>query len=223
VNSANFSGDGKQLVLTTNDTAQIWDVGAHRPRTTISLPESQRALNAFAVFTDASLSPNGRLVVTAHLDRAARLWDARTGRMVRSLAIPAGIVQSAEFDPSGGSIVTAGDDGIARVWNLATGKVVHSMVSPSGELRSASFSPDGTRVVAGTSSGMTLVFDVASERLLAAVQRHSAPINTARFTPDGREIVTASDDLTARVYPCDLCAPAPAVLASARQQLARLS
>jgi WD40 repeat protein len=223
VNSARFTGDGKLLVLTTNENAQIWDVRANRLRKKIGLSEAERAHNAFAVFTDASLSPDGRLVVTSHLDRAARLWDAATGTLVRSLAIPAGIVQSAEFDHSGRSIVTAGDDGIARVWDPATGKVVHSLVSPSGELRSASFSPDGGRVVAGSSSGTTLVSDVASERLLAAVQRHSGMINTARFTPDGRRIITASDDHTGRIYPCELCAPASDVLASARRQLARLS
>jgi WD40 repeat protein len=223
VNSVRFSGDGKLVVLTTDDNAQIWDVGANRQLRTIRMPAAERQRNAFAVFAEANFSPDNRLVVTALWDRTARLWDAGTGKLVRSLTIQAGTIQSAEFDRSGRLVVTAGDDGLARVWDQATGKVAHTLVSPSGELTNASFSPDGRLVVAGTSGGTTLVFDIASERLLAALQRHGGTVNSARFTPDGTQIVTSSDDQTARIYPCEFCGSAAEVLASARRQLSLLS
>jgi WD40 repeat protein len=65
----------------------------------------------------ASFSPDGSRIVTASLDRTAKVWDARTGAEVLTLKGRTNGVYSASFSPDGSRIVTAGTDGTAKVWD----------------------------------------------------------------------------------------------------------
>ncbi len=65
----------------------------------------------------ASFSPDGSRIVTASVDRTAKVWDAQTGAEVLTLKGHTGVVRSASFSPDGSRIVTSGEDGTAKVWD----------------------------------------------------------------------------------------------------------
>jgi WD40 repeat protein len=56
-------------------------------------------------------------VVTASLDKTARIWDTASGKELAVLRGHQGMVLSAAFSPDGTRIVTASWDGTARVWD----------------------------------------------------------------------------------------------------------
>ncbi len=57
--------------------------------------------------------------MTASHDKTARVWDARTGAPLATLAGHLMEVEDAEFSPDGREVVTASYDGKARVWDLS--------------------------------------------------------------------------------------------------------
>ena len=60
------------------------------------------------------MQPQRSRIVTASGDRAARIWDAASGK---EIAVLGGRVNFAAFSPDGSRIVTAGD-GSARIWDV---------------------------------------------------------------------------------------------------------
>jgi hypothetical protein len=67
----------------------------------------------------AAFSPDGKRIVTASLDKTARVWDAATGKAIgKPLKGHSGYVYSAAFSPDGKRIVTASDDKTARIWDV---------------------------------------------------------------------------------------------------------
>ncbi|MBX3326495.1 MAG: hypothetical protein U0223_06775 [Nitrospira sp.] len=50
------------------------------------------------------------------------------------------------------------------------------------------------------------LWDVASGKELHVLW-HEEGVNSAEFAPDGKTVVTASDDRTARLWPCEVCRP----------------
>ncbi|EGB10944.1 hypothetical protein JL720_6192 [Aureococcus anophagefferens] len=66
----------------------------------------------------AEFSPDGARVVTASLDRTARVWDAATGATLMTLRGHACYVHCCAFSPDGSRVVTGGSDGTARVWDV---------------------------------------------------------------------------------------------------------
>ena len=82
------------------------------------------SIDARGFVNSASFSPDGKRVVTASADGAARVWDVGTGKSVGEPMTHGGPVNSASFSPDGKRVVTASWDGTARVWDVGTGKPV---------------------------------------------------------------------------------------------------
>jgi WD40 repeat protein len=86
-----------------------------------------------------AFSPDGQWLLTAHKDGNARLWDWRTGRLIRAPMPHPGEVYDAQFTPDGRHVVTAGRHFSPRVWDVATGKqaVALPQVVPEGSISHA--------------------------------------------------------------------------------------
>ncbi len=71
-----------------------------------------------------SFSLDGQRVVTVSSDKAARVWDWRTGQGIARPLQHDGDILSAAFSPDGKQIVTASEDKTVRVWDAQTGRAL---------------------------------------------------------------------------------------------------
>lgn len=110
-----------------------------------------------ARITSVSFSADGTRVVTASADHDGRIWDARTGAVIRVLRGHFAIVSGARFSPDGRWIVTAGP-GTAGLWSTATGTLVYYLRGHAGKLLSVAFSPDGSKLATGGVDGTVRVW-----------------------------------------------------------------
>jgi WD40 repeat protein len=135
----------------------------------------------------AAFSPDGKRIVTAYLNKSARLWDAESGKPIgEPLAGHTNAVVSAAFSRDGKRIVTASEDNTARLWDAESGKQIGEPLSGhTDSVGSAAFSPDGKRIVAASwdstarllrifrgTEEIVAVAKAASARCLTAEQRH---------------------------------------------------
>jgi dipeptidyl aminopeptidase/acylaminoacyl peptidase len=110
-----FSPDGKVLAGGQGDGRLVlWDVATGK-----ELRALKGATDSTAVVT---FSPDGRLLAAAgpvekdsKRTYEARLWDARTGELLRSWEDTA---PSLAFTPDGRALATLGKDGAVRLWEL---------------------------------------------------------------------------------------------------------
>jgi len=66
----------------------------------------------------AAFSPDGSRIVTASLDKTARIWDAVTAKEIAVLHGHDNFVWSAAFSRDGSRVVTASVDKTARIWDI---------------------------------------------------------------------------------------------------------
>jgi WD40 repeat protein len=144
--------------------------------------------------TDASFSPDGRLVIT--VARRARLFNAVTGASIRTLG--GEDVRAAGFSPDGASLVTAGGDGVARLWTLdqsstrlLAGGVPTLLRGHAKAVVDARFSTSGDLVVTASNDRTARVWSSRSGRQMSILE-HDGPVQTAVFSPDERLVVTVS-------------------------------
>jgi WD40 repeat protein len=144
-------------------------------------------------------SPDGRLLVTGSTDKTARIWNARTGRLLKTLP-HRGHVLAERFSPDGAQLVTASSDGAASVWDVRTGTRLLLLVGATGAAEDAAFSPDGKQIAVADADRVARIYDSGDGRVLASLAGHRDAVTQVSFDPKGDTLATAGDDGTARLW-----------------------
>ena len=172
------------------------------------LPKPQPLSNHALQFTDAhrnwvnsvAFSLDGSKALTASDDGTAKLWDAKTGVCLLTLAQHQSEVNSAAFSSDGSRIVTASDDHTAKLWGAKTGGHLLTLEAHQRNVYSAAFSPDTNKIVTASRDCTAKVWDATTGTCILTLDEHRNSVSSAAFNCSGSKIVTASLDDTAKVW-----------------------
>jgi WD40 repeat protein len=153
----------------------------------------------------AAYSPDGRTIITAGPDFAARLWDADTGKVVGVPMKHDGEVNTVAYCPNGNRVVTGSGTvlskvGEARLWDGLTGAAVGEPMKHAGPVTTVAFSPDGNRLLTGSDDKTGRIWDVQSQKAIGVPLQHADAVIGSAWSPDGSVVITASADNTARLW-----------------------
>jgi WD40 repeat protein len=149
--------------------------------------------------------PDGEQLA-ACADSTVKVWDLKTGKVVRTLPGHKDYVYSVAFRPPDGRyLASASADRTVRVWDLATGEPVFSRPAQVGEFSgmasAVAFSPDGRLLAAGGEDGIVTVYDAADGREACWLpEKHEYAAECVAFSPDGRLLATGSWGGVLRIY-----------------------
>ncbi|MEW5869351.1 MAG: two-component regulator propeller domain-containing protein [Chloroflexota bacterium] len=118
----------------------------------------------------------------------------QSGRLIRALQGPYGLVNMAAFSPAGDQIVTANQIPGAIVWDTQ-GNTLFELNGHQDSLNWAGFSPDGQRLLTDSQDGSLRLWDLAGDTLAEMkIIRTEATRDqdTTAFSPDGRYILALS-------------------------------
>jgi WD40 repeat protein len=139
----------------------------------------------------AVYSRDGRRILTASFDGRARIYDARTHRLLKTFVHGAPITGAA-WSGDGRLVVTGGDDGVARIWDADSGRMLRA-VRHGLPIRSVSIDRAGS-VVATTAGRAATLWQVGTGAHVATVPM-AKPVTSAEFSPDGSLVgVVGNDD-----------------------------
>ena len=155
-----------------------------------------------AVFS-VIFSPDGRRVLTASVEKTARLWETDSGKLLATFQDHIDAVFSAVFSPDGRRVLTASADKTARLWGADSGKLLATFQGHTDAVFSAVFSPDGRWVLTASADNTARLWEVDTGKFLTTFQGHTDAVSSAVFSPDGRQVLTASGDNTARLWEAD--------------------
>ncbi|MCU0723854.1 MAG: hypothetical protein MUC63_09620, partial [Planctomycetes bacterium] len=145
-----------------------------------------------------AFSRDGRLLLCAHArGRPPALWEARSGRLVRTFEgdFDGGDVA---FSPDGSRVYLIAKGDAVEV-EAATGRVLKTFPKPGPDrgVISLALSPDGTRLVLGhtrtRAQGVLALWDVASGTPAWSVDYPRAVVSVA-FSPDGKRALSGCQD-----------------------------
>jgi len=206
VRAVTFLGGSDQILSGGQDkTLRVWET------------RTGRLVRAFGDGWDPVVSVAaagaGRLVLSGG-ERTARLWDASTGGLLRTLEwnILPGLISVAlspdaktalvasmspsthgyRFDPSRNKSI--------RVRDAASGKLIRTLDGHTEGVAAVSFSPDGRTAASASFDKTVKLWDVGTGALLRTFEGHTNKVLSVKFSANGTRIVSGGWDDTIRVW-----------------------
>jgi len=146
--SVAFSPDGHRVACSTGAKIKVWDVATGAELMSLS-----------GFVWAVTFSPDGTRIAAA--GDPTIIWDATTGKELKTLRGHGAFVFSVAFSPDGRRLVTGSQDRTARVWDSSTGAELLTLRADNFVFDVA-FSPDGKSIAGGSQGNTIMLWDSAA-------------------------------------------------------------
>ncbi|MGW2288693.1 nSTAND1 domain-containing NTPase [Streptomyces phaeochromogenes] len=199
-----YSPDARALVVGATDPASgatdqrftVWDVRAHKVRSSFTLPGS-----AGNPAGPVALGADGRTLLAARRQDGTpvtELWD--TGRGRRTQTLPGVTGDSMAVRPDRRLIVDSRD----QYLDAESGRATDRALAAGRDVTALAFSPDGRRLAVGDSSGRITLWDGDLTHRTGVIagtsQNNVREVSALSFSPDGAVLAVGGADGTVQLW-----------------------
>jgi len=186
-----FVGDGRQIVIRgLQGVLRLWDI------------ETNSLIRQFSgqksIVLDCQVSPDGRWLATGSDDKKARLWDMKTGRLVKTCEHRRP-VWCVHFSPDSRHLLTGCDDKTARLWCLDGEIAEVRQFKHTDSVWCVGFSADG-RYALTTGGKTATLWDLETGREHRTFSGKGTTIRSAELSADGILLVTGDERGAVRLW-----------------------
>ncbi|TAQ84979.1 hypothetical protein B7494_g6687 [Chlorociboria aeruginascens] len=146
-------------------------------------------------------SPDGRWIASCSADGTSKIWDAATGKHMRTLEGHLAGISTIAWSPDSNTLASGSDDKTIRLWDRASGKPLHApLLGHHNYVFSIAFSPKGNMLASGSYDEAVFLWDLRARSLMRSLPAHSDPVGGVDFIRDGTLVCSCSTDGLIRVW-----------------------
>lgn len=187
-----FSPDQQALAAAFIDgTFRVWDLNSGKQKF-----EGHSRLEQASI----AFSPDQKYLAVGVDQNIAELFDAQTGRSVRSFSFPKGPLGLIFFSPDGSKLFATTTVGHFYCRNLHDGKLLSFSESHSNEVISFAFAPNGKTLATGSLDRALKIWDVSTGRHLRTILGHGGWVTSVHWSPDERYLLSGDTEGLIKIW-----------------------
>ena len=154
---------------------------------------------------ELSFSADGRYLVSGGYDRILRLWDCRTGKLLRELKDHSDAVYCVAFAPTGTLLASAGADRAVKVWDAESGRRLYTLGESTDWVYAVAWHPQGRLLAAAGVDKSIRVWEANLQggKLVQSVFAHKTPVWRLAFSADGTTLFSLAEDGEVKAWDTD--------------------
>jgi WD40 repeat protein len=186
--SITFSRDGQTMISSSADkTACVWTLQG----------EKKYCVQHNEDVTDALVTQDNSLLVTAGLDGSVRFWDFENGSPLEVFNYGSGILDI-DINQANSLVVAGREDGLISVIDIDRRKNTYFYDFAVGSITVTKFQPNDQWLGIATREGYTRIWRLYSGTPEKG-PNHNLEIFNLVFSPDGKLMVSVGEDSAARI------------------------
>ncbi|MCZ2341010.1 MAG: WD40 repeat domain-containing protein [Bacteroidales bacterium] len=149
-----------------------------------------------------AFSPDGSMAATGSFDKTIKLWDTKTGQVLRTLGGRSGHqnqVLSVAFSPDGTLLASGGADNQAKIWRVPAPTPTATLTVPVAA-STVAVTTDGKTYAVGGSDGTIQLFTATDNKPSAKLTGHAGAVTGLTFTPGGQQLLSVGADRILRYW-----------------------
>ncbi len=140
-------------------------------------------------------SPDGKFIITASVDKTAKIWDVQTGQILADLKGHQSELTDGIFSPDGKLVATTSNDATAKLWDAKSGRLLFTLNEHTSPVHEALFSSDSRWLATRSAWDQTIkVWDTQTGKLQAGIESANKVPIRAFFNPDGNLLYAVFDN-----------------------------
>jgi hypothetical protein len=196
-----YSADGKWLATASGDpgvygVTRLWlaePAGGGKP--VRDLVETQDVVFAVA------FSPDSKRVATAGADRAIRVFEVETGKLLVQIEDHADWIFAIAFSADGKRLASASRDKTCKLFDLDRKESLITFPGHAQPVCAVAFAPDGKAVASGGEDNRIRFWNPENEgRQTRDIGSIGGTVFKLRFTPDGQTLAACSADKSVHLF-----------------------
>jgi len=127
--------------------------------------------------TALAYSPDGRLLASGSEDKTVKIWEASTGREIRTLYGHTWKVTAVAFSPDSQMLASASWDRTVRIWNVRTGKELIRLEGHTDLVTAICFSRDGSVLASIADDKTVRIWETATGKQIQLIETEKFPVD----------------------------------------------
>ncbi|MGD9679216.1 MAG: caspase family protein [Vulcanibacillus sp.] len=181
VEHSSLSTDSRYLVTTHFREFKLWDPNTGKDLIKVRDEDS--------FITSINFSPDGRYILTGKYDNKSKLWDIKTGELLKIFE-----GNAPTFSPNNKYIATIDND-TTKLWNVDTGKLIRFCTGHTSRIISVKFSPNSKYLVTGSFDKTAILCEVETGKQLQIFKGKVNRVKDMHFTANKEHLALINNNL----------------------------